>query len=150
MLSAMTIQVPAPPPPPEPILVQTVGGSGPPEQFFIAITLIAIAVVIGVVLFPLVRAFARRLEGKGGAGPDPMLMERVSDLEHRLAEAEENHSEELALLRELVATITEEVSLTQKRIDAGIEPTSALNDVESRLAEAKARLAKAEEALPPP
>jgi hypothetical protein len=89
MLLATTIQVPAPPPPPDPIIVQTVGGSGPPEQLFIAITLIAIAVTIGVVLFPLVRAFARRLEGRGSGADAALLEGRVIELEHRLAEAEE-------------------------------------------------------------
>jgi hypothetical protein len=83
------VQVPAPPAPPDPIIVQTVGGSGPPEQFFIAITLIAIAVVTGVVLYPLFKAFAKRLEGKVGGGDTSMLEARVIDLEHRLAEAEE-------------------------------------------------------------
>jgi hypothetical protein len=89
MLTVTTVQVPAPPPPPEPILVQTVGGSGPPEQFFIAITLISIAVVTGMVLYPLFKAFAKRLEGKGGGGDAAMLESRVIELEHRLAEAEE-------------------------------------------------------------
>jgi len=89
MVLVTTLQVPAPPPPPDPIIVQTVGGSGPPEPFFIAVTLIAIAVVVGVVLYPLVRAFARRLEGRGGAGDQAQLEARVIDLEHRLADAEE-------------------------------------------------------------
>jgi hypothetical protein len=84
------MQVPAPPAPlpPEAVIVG-VGGGGPPEALFIAATLIVVAVVVGILIYPLIRAFARRLEGKGAGAPDPMLMERVSDLEHRLAEAEE-------------------------------------------------------------
>ena len=89
MLSVVTVQVPAPPAPPDPIIVQTVGGSGPPEQFFIAITLISIAVVTGMVLYPLFKAFAKRLEGKGGGADAAILEARVIELEHRLAEAEE-------------------------------------------------------------
>ena len=91
MIFATTLmQVPAPPSPlpPEAVIVG-VGGGGPPEALFIAATLIVVAVVVGILIYPLIRAFARRLEGKGVGAPDPMLMERVSDLEHRLAEAEE-------------------------------------------------------------
>jgi hypothetical protein len=47
-----------------------------------------------------------------------------------------------------VAVVTEERGLTQERIDAQVEPASALNDVDARLADAKARLAKAEAAPP--
>jgi hypothetical protein len=99
------VQVPAPPAPPDPIIVQTVGGGGPPEQFFIAITLIAIAVVTGVVLYPLFKAFAKRLEGKVGGGDTSMLEARVIDLEHRLAEAEEriDFNERMLAQREPVA-----------------------------------------------
>ena len=57
------VQLPAPTPPPE--IVQ-IGGNGPPEAVFIAATLITIAIVVGVVLYPLIKAFARRLEGRAG------------------------------------------------------------------------------------
>jgi hypothetical protein len=88
MLFATVAQTPAPPPlPPDPVIIA--GGGGPPEAFFIAATLIVVAVVVGVLIYPLIRAFARRLEGQGAGGPDPVLLERIGDLEHRLAEAEE-------------------------------------------------------------
>jgi serine/threonine protein kinase len=64
----------------------------------------------------------------------------------RLAEAEGDRGAVIARLRELVATIMEQQELIQKRIDAGIEPTSALNEVAARLGDALARLAKAETA----
>ena len=88
MFTVTALQVPVPPPPPDPVFVTQVGG-GPPEQLYIAVTLIVIAVVTGVVLFPLFRAFARRLEGRGTGGDTTMLEGRIAELEHRLAEAEE-------------------------------------------------------------
>lgn len=91
MIFATTLmQVPAPPAPlpPEAVIVG-VGGGGPPEALFIAVTLIVVAVVVGVLIYPLIRAFARRLEGGPVGVPDQALLERVNDLEHRLAEAEE-------------------------------------------------------------
>lgn len=83
------IQVPAPFPP---------GGviaHGPPAEM---IALISIAVVIAAtaLLWPIVRAWARRIDGKGHAGElaadVAALRERVSDLESmhgRLVELEE-------------------------------------------------------------
>ncbi len=82
----MLLQIPVPTPPaPDAVFVQSV----PPEGVMIATTLIIGMIVLGVILWPLVRAFARRLEGRVAAGTDPMLLDRVAELEHRLAEAEE-------------------------------------------------------------
>ena len=82
------LQVPPLPPTPPPEAVVISGG--PPEAVFIAAVIVTGFIVLGIVLFPLARALARRLEGRGAAvGTDPMLLERVADLEHRLAEAEE-------------------------------------------------------------
>ena len=81
----LLVQTPAPPPLPDGVFVQ----SGAPEAAVIAATLIIGMIVLGVVLFPLIRAFSRRLEGRGITGADPALMDRVAELEHRLAEAEE-------------------------------------------------------------
>ena len=105
MILHIVTQVPAPTPPPVPEAVIIAGGGGPPEAVFIAATLIIGMVVLGVVLFPLVRAFARRLEGRGAGGADPVLLERIGDLEHRLAEAEEriDFNERMLSQREPVA-----------------------------------------------
>lgn len=81
----MQIPIPPAPPAPEAMIVQSV----PPEGVMIATTLIIGIIVLGVILFPLIRAFARRLEGRVAAGADPMLLDRIAELEHRLAEAEE-------------------------------------------------------------
>lgn len=84
-------QVPAPPLPPE-----LVFRSGPPEAVLIATVLIVGLIVAGVVFGPLIRAFARRIEGKsidpGLAAEVEQLRGRVADLEevsHRVAELEE-------------------------------------------------------------
>jgi hypothetical protein len=87
----MLLQLPAPPaptPPPEAVIVG-VGGGGVQEYVVIGVTMIAGFIILGIILYPIFKAFARRLEGKGAAGADPALLERVADLEHRLAEAEE-------------------------------------------------------------
>ena len=83
----MLLQLPPLPPTPAPEAV--IVSNGPPEAVFIAATLIAIAIVAGVLLYPLIKAFAKRLEGRGAGATDPVLLDRVADLEHRLAEAEE-------------------------------------------------------------
>jgi hypothetical protein len=84
-------QAPAPPLPPE-----LVFQSGPPEGVLVATVLIVGLIVAGVVFGPLIRAFARRIEGKsidpGLAAEVEQLRARVSDLEevsHRVAELEE-------------------------------------------------------------
>ena len=71
-------QVPTPPPSP-PILMP---GEGAP---LIAIFIVAIALTL--VLVPIARAFARRLEQRGSA--DPALQGTVDELRGRVAELEE-------------------------------------------------------------
>lgn len=85
---ATLLQLPVPPAPPDPVIVTQIG-AGPPEQLYIAVTLSVIAIVVGIVLFPLFRAFARRLEGRGTGAETGQLEARIIDLEHRLADAEE-------------------------------------------------------------
>ncbi|MEO6067063.1 MAG: hypothetical protein ABJB33_06855 [Gemmatimonadota bacterium] len=85
----LVLQIPVPPtPPPGPEAVFIT--SGPPDAALIATTLIIGMIVVGVILFPLIRAFARRLEGRNPGGAESSVLEgRVAELEHRLAEAEE-------------------------------------------------------------
>lgn len=80
----MTIltQVPPPPVPPEPtVFVQT---GGPPDWVgFVA----AVSIVVGaILLWPLVRALARRLEGRA---VDPALRDEVDQVHDRLAQLEQ-------------------------------------------------------------
>jgi hypothetical protein len=83
------LQVPLPPTPPLPqappldpnlILLQ----GGPPLVLMIVL---AALVATTLILWPLVRAFARRLEGKGGA--DPALRSEVEQLHVRVGEVDE-------------------------------------------------------------
>jgi len=86
----MVPQIPVPPTPaptPEAVIVGV--GGGAPEYVVIGVTMMVGFIVLGIVLYPLFRAFARRLEGKVSAGADPALLDRITELEHRLAEAEE-------------------------------------------------------------
>ncbi|MGE0439606.1 MAG: hypothetical protein AB7L66_15615 [Gemmatimonadales bacterium] len=87
----VTVQVPAPPAPPD-IFV----ASGPPEGVLIAAVLVVGVIVAGVILMPLIKAFARRIEGRslppGVTEELDQLRARVAELEgvtHRLAELEE-------------------------------------------------------------
>jgi hypothetical protein len=90
----MIQQVPPPPPPPPPppfdpslvdpnLIFQT--GGGPPPWVFLSI-MIAALVAATIILWPLARAFARRLEGKGTA--DPALRAEVEHLHTRLGEVD--------------------------------------------------------------
>lgn len=87
----MLLQTPAPPPPLPPVAqvfdfpalhwYQTIS----PQ----ALTLISLGIVVGVVIifYPLMRALARRLEGKAAA--DPALMAEVESLRQRVADLEQ-------------------------------------------------------------
>jgi Tfp pilus assembly protein PilO len=84
--------VPVPPLPPELPQIPVVFDPGPPIPAILAVVFMLVA---GVVFFPLLRAYARRLErGAGGeaAAELEQLRARVAELEalhHRVAELEE-------------------------------------------------------------
>jgi len=88
---SLVLQLPAPPPlPPVPpippipdVVILPPWMTLPPP----VVTLISIAFIAGVtlVLFPLMRALARRIEGKGGAAE---LAQQVEDLRERVREVE--------------------------------------------------------------
>ena len=96
--------IPVPPAPPVPDVFTV--ASGPPEAAIIAGTMIIGFIILGIILYPLARALARRMEGKVAGGDEPRLLEvRIVDLEHRLADAEErlDFSERMLAQREPVA-----------------------------------------------
>jgi hypothetical protein len=87
----MILQVPVPPTPPtphappfDPNLILLTGG--PPMVIMIVIAALAATTII---LWPIVRAFARRLEGKSG---DPALRAEVEQLHARLGEVDTLHT----------------------------------------------------------
>lgn len=82
----MIIQVPAPPVPPSPqfdpnLFIMSDGG--PPIVLLIVITALTAMVVI---LWPIMRAFGRRLEGRGNT--DPALKADMEHLQARLGEVD--------------------------------------------------------------
>lgn len=95
---------PLPPPPPSPpfdpnlIFMQD---WGPPFILFIVLGALAAATII---LSPIVRAFARRLEGKGSG--DAAFRAEVEQLQSRLAEVDTLHTR--------VAELEERVDFTER------------------------------------
>lgn len=80
------LQVPAPPLPPD-FVYQT---GNPMNPGAIVMIVLAALAAVTLVLWPLARALARRLEGKGG--PDLQLQAEVDELRARLQEIEVNQS----------------------------------------------------------
>ena len=81
--------IPVPPIPPTPAPDAVFVSNGPPAVV-VAVTAIIGMIVLGIIIYPLIRALARRLEGKAVGGVETRELEaRVAEVEHRLAEAEE-------------------------------------------------------------
>ncbi|HEX7336924.1 MAG TPA: hypothetical protein VF252_06925 [Gemmatimonadales bacterium] len=83
MLQGVPPAPPVPPPPPfDPNLIFLNDG-GPPTILLIVIAALAATVII---LWPIMRAFGRRLEGRGGN--DPALRSDLDHLQARLGEVD--------------------------------------------------------------
>ncbi len=84
-------QVPQVPPVP-PVIVQAPDVMPPPWVTLPPQVTLLIAVAFfaacAVVLYPLMRALGRRLEGRSGAAMDPALLTEIEQLRHRVAELE--------------------------------------------------------------
>jgi hypothetical protein len=95
---------PTPPPPPtlpfDPNLIFQSDG-GPPVVLLIVIAALTAAVII---LWPLMRAFGRRLEGRGTG--DPALRGEIEQLQARLGEVDNLHHR--------VAELEERVGFTER------------------------------------
>jgi hypothetical protein len=85
-------------------------------------------------------------EGKAAAQELTAAEAELLEARIRLAETEGSPAEVVSLLKELVAKRTEHRGLVQARVDAGIEVPAVLSPVDGQIADAKARLAKAEAA----
>ena len=85
-------------------------------------------------------------EGKVTAQELTAVEVEVLEARIRLAEAESSPAAVVELLKELVAKLTEQRRLVQQRVENGFEPPAALTDADAAVADAKARLAKAEAA----
>lgn len=80
-------QVPTPPPLPDPQVI--IAGGGPPDWIAPVAVLTLLIIVGGIVLYPLIRAYARRIEGRG---QEPAMLEEVQELRDRVAELEQSVS----------------------------------------------------------
>jgi Tfp pilus assembly protein PilO len=108
----MILQVPVPPVPPTPQFDPNLifMNHGPPGSVLLIIIAALTATVI--ILWPLMRAFGRRLEGK--AGGDPALRSDVDHLHARLGEME--------ALQTRVAELEERVDFTERLLAQNREP----------------------------
>jgi hypothetical protein len=107
------LQGPVPPTPPQvpfdPNLIFMNHGGPPGSVLLIIIAALTAAVVI---LWPVMRAFGRRLEGRGGG--DPALQSDVEQLHTRLGEID--------ALQARVAELEERVDFTERLLAQNREP----------------------------
>jgi hypothetical protein len=103
--------VPTPPEPPpfDPNLIFLNDG-GPPVVLLIVIAALTAGVII---LWPIMRAFGRRLEGKGAA--DPALRSDVEQLHMRLGEVDTLHAR--------ITELEERVDFTERLLAQAQQPS---------------------------
>jgi Tfp pilus assembly protein PilO len=92
---------------------------GPPAVVFIVVAALAASVII---LWPLMRAFARRVEGKGGV--DTALRAEVDQLQARLSEVDTLHHR--------IAELEERVDFTERLLAQSHDAQSRILPGESR------------------
>lgn len=107
------IQGPVPPqgPPFDPNLIW-MSANGPPAIVMIVLLSLVAATVI---LWPVMRALARRLEGKSAA--DPALRAELTEVQHRLGEVD--------TLQMRVAELEERLDFAERLLTRGQEQTPA-------------------------
>ena len=107
----MIQQVPTPPTPPFDPNVIFMQHGGPSTVLLMLIAALTAGVII---LWPLMRAFARRLEGKGGT--DPALRADLEQMQQRLGEVD--------ALQHRVAELEERVDFTERLLAQAHDPQS--------------------------
>ena len=109
----MQIQIPAPPAPPAPPVfdgtVMIGHNDGPP-----VVLILAFLAVVALILFPLVRAYARRLEGRGSSA----LETEIDELRARM--------QELELSQSRMAELEERLDFTERLLAQQAESARAL------------------------
>ena len=99
---------PVPAPPFDPNLIFLNDGGPPAIVMIVFLGLLATTII----LWPVMRAFARRLEGKGAS--DPALHAEIEQLQHRLGEVDGLHQR--------VAELEERIDFTERIVAQGREP----------------------------
>jgi hypothetical protein len=110
----MIQQVPTPPTPPTPPFdpnLLFMQHNGPPIALLIVIAALTAAVII---LWPIMRALARRLEGKSGS--DPALQAELEQLRAQIGD--------LDVLQHRVAELEERVDFTERLLAQSHDPQS--------------------------
>jgi len=113
----MMLQVAAPTPPPDPVIVQTMPFPDPNPFAHLppgVLLLMVLGVVAGAVaiFFPLMRAIARRIEGK--SKPDAALLEEIEQLRSQVHDLEGMQSR--------IAELEERVDFTERLLAQKSEP----------------------------
>jgi hypothetical protein len=103
-----------PAPPFDPNLIWMNDGGPPAIVMIVALGLIATTVI----LWPIMRALARRLEGKGAA--DPALHAEIEQLQHRLGEVD--------ALQQRVAELEERIDFTERMLARTQAPAALPGD----------------------
>ncbi len=109
------VQVPEIPSPPfDPNLIFLNDGGPPAIVMIVFLALVATTLI----LWPVMRALARRLEGKGAR--DPALQAEVEHLQQRLGEVD--------LLQQRVAELEERIDFTERMLARGQTPVALPGD----------------------
>ena len=106
-----------PPHPFDPNLIWLNDGGPPAIVMIVFLGLLATTII----LWPVMRAFARRLEGKGAG--DPALHAEIEQLQHRLGEVDALHQR--------VAELEERIDFTERML-ARSQPAAALPAAETQ------------------
>jgi len=113
-------QIPSPPeipsPPFDPNLIFLNDGGPPAIVMIVFMALLATTVI----LWPVMRALARRLDGKGAA--DPALRGEIEQLHHRLGEVE--------VLHQRVAELEERIDFTERVLARPPAPAALQGDAD--------------------
>jgi hypothetical protein len=111
------IQGQPPTPPPFDANMIWLSDGGPPAIVMIVFLGLVAATII---LWPVMRALARRLEGKGAA--DPALRAEVEQLHHRLGEVD--------MLHQRVAELEERIDFTERMLARAPAPAALPGDAD--------------------
>ena len=87
LLLQVVVQTPSPPEMPQAVIVN--GGPSINETILIIFSIIAAGLVAYQLLGPLMRAWAHRIEGRGGS--NPALERKVEELQQQLHESDQLH-----------------------------------------------------------